>query len=135
MKLPQINTALPGPRAKKLIKLDKSFVSPSYTRVYPLVADKGDGLWVHDVDGNIFLDFTAGIATNATGHCHPQVVRAIQQQAKRLLHMSGTDFYYTPQILLAEKLAALAPGRRTKRAYFGNSGAEAVEAAFVAPTT
>jgi 4-aminobutyrate aminotransferase len=130
MKLPQIKTALPGPRAKKLIKLDKSFVSPSYTRVYPLVADKGDGLWVHDVDGNIFLDFTAGIATNATGHCHPQVVRAIQQQAKRLLHMSGTDFYYTPQILLAEKLAALAPGPRTKRAYFGNSGAEAVEAAF-----
>ena len=130
MKLPQIKTALPGPRAKELIKLDKSFVSPSYTRVYPLVADKGDGLWVHDVDGNIFLDFTAGIATNATGHCHPQVVRAIQQQAKRLLHMSGTDFYYTPQILLAEKLAALAPGRRTKRAYFGNSGAEAVEAAF-----
>ncbi len=130
MKLPQIKTPLPGPRAKELIKLDKSFVSPSYTRVYPLVADKGDGLWVHDVDGNIFLDFTAGIATNATGHCHPQVVKAIQQQAKRLLHMSGTDFYYTPQILLAEKLAALAPGRRTKRAYFGNSGAEAVEAAF-----
>jgi 4-aminobutyrate aminotransferase len=130
MKLPQIKTALPGPRAKELIKLDKSYVSPSYTRVYPLVAEKGNGLWVHDVDGNIFLDFTAGIATNATGHCHPQVVKAIQQQAKRLLHMSGTDFYYTPQILLAEKLASLAPGRGTKRAYFGNSGAEAVEAAF-----
>ena len=130
MKLPQIRTPLPGPLAKKLIALDKSFVSPSYTRIYPLVAEKGDGLWVHDVDGNIFLDFTAGIATNATGHCHPQVVRAIQQQAKRLLHMSGTDFYYTPQILLAEKLASLAPGRGTKRAYFGNSGAEAVEAAF-----
>ena len=130
MKLPQIKTALPGPRAKKLIKLDKSYVSPSYTRVYPLVAEKGNGLWIHDVDGNIFLDFTAGIATNATGHCHPQVVRAIQQQAKRLLHMSGTDFYYTPQILLAEKLASLAPGRGTKRVYFGNSGAEAVEAAF-----
>jgi len=130
MKSPQIKTALPGPRAKELIKLDKSYVSPSYTRVYPLVAEKGDGLWVHDVDGNIFLDFTAGIATNATGHCHPQVVKAIQQQAKRLLHMSGTDFYYTPQILLAEKLASLAPGRGTKRVYFGNSGAEAVEAAF-----
>ena len=130
MKSPQIKTALPGPRAKKLIKLDKSFVSPSYTRVYPLVAEKGNGIWVHDVDGNIFLDFTAGIATNATGHCHPQVVKAIQEQAKRLLHMSGTDFYYTPQIILAEKLASLAPGRTTKRAYFGNSGAEAVEAAF-----
>jgi 4-aminobutyrate aminotransferase len=130
MKLPLIETPLPGPRAKELIKLDKSYVSPSYTRVYPLVAEKGDGLWVQDVDGNTFLDFTAGIATNATGHCHPRVVKAIQQQAKRLLHMSGTDFYYTPQILLAEKLALLAPGRRTKRAYFGNSGAEAVEAAF-----
>ena len=130
MKKPQIKTSLPGPQAKKLIKLDNSFVSPSYTRVYPLVADKAKGLWLHDVDGNIFLDFTAGIAVNATGHCHPQVVKAIQTQAKRLLHMSGTDFYYTPQIMLAEKLAALAPGRGAKRVYFGNSGAEAVEAAF-----
>jgi len=130
MKRPQIKTALPGPRAKKLIKLDKLLVSPSYTRVYPLVADKGKGLWIHDVDGNIFLDFTSGIAVNATGHCHPKVVKAIQTQAGRLLHMSGTDFYYTPQILLAEKLASLAPGRGAKRVYFGNSGAEAVEAAF-----
>jgi 4-aminobutyrate aminotransferase len=130
MKSPQIRTSLPGPRAKKLIKLDKSFVSPSYTRVYPLVVDKAKGLWLHDVDGNLFLDFTSGIAVNATGHCHPQVVKAIQMQAKQLLHMSGTDFYYTPQIILAEKLAALAPGRGTKRVYFGNSGAEAVEAAF-----
>jgi len=130
MKSPQIRTALPGPRATKLIKLDKTYVSPSYTRVYPLVVDKAKGLWVHDVDGNIFLDFTAGIAVNATGHCHPQVVKAIQMQAKQLLHMSGTDFYYTPQIILAEKLAAMAPGRSTKKVYFGNSGAEAVEAAF-----
>ena len=130
MKSPQIRTSLPGPQAKKMIKLDKSFVSPSYTRVYPLVVDKAKGLWVHDVDDNIFLDFTSGIAVNATGHCHPQVVKAIQIQAKNLLHMSGTDFYYTPQIILAEKLAALAPGRGTKRVYFGNSGAEAVEAAF-----
>jgi 4-aminobutyrate aminotransferase len=130
MKSPQIRTPLPGPRAKELIKLDNSFVSPSYTRVYPLVVDKAKGLWVHDVDDNIFLDFTAGIAVNATGHCHPQVVKAIQMQAKHLLHMSGTDFYYTPQIILAEKLATLAPGRGTKRVYFGNSGAEAVEAAF-----
>jgi 4-aminobutyrate aminotransferase len=130
MKSPQIRTSLPGPQATKLIRLDKSYVSPSYTRVYPLVVDKAEGLWVHDVDGNIFLDFTAGIAVNATGHCHPQVVKAIQMQAKQLLHMSGTDFYYTPQIILAEKLASLAPGRGTKRVYFGNSGAEAVEAAF-----
>jgi len=130
MKSPQVKTSLPGPRAKKLIKLDKSFVSPSYTRVYPLVVEKAKGLWVHDVDGNVFLDFTAGIATNSTGHCHPKVVKAIKAQADRLLHMSGTDFYYTPQIILAEKLAALAPGRSAKRVYFGNSGAEAVEAAF-----
>ena len=130
MKRPQIKTSLPGPRGKKLIKLDKSYVSPSYTRAYPLVVDKAKGLWVHDVDGNLFLDFTSGIAVNATGHCHPQVVKAIQVQARQLLHMSGTDFYYTPQIILAEKLSKLAPGKGAKRAYFGNSGAEAVEAAF-----
>ena len=117
MKLPQIRTSLPGPQAKKMIKLDKSFVSPSYTRVYPLVVDKAKGLWLHDVDGNIFLDFTSGIAVNATGHCHPQVVRAIQLQAKQLLHMSGTDFYYTPQIILAEKLAAAGKNDDAKMIY------------------
>jgi 4-aminobutyrate aminotransferase len=130
MKSPRIKTKLPGPRAKKLIKLDNVYVSPSYTRVYPLVVEKADGLWIHDVDDNCFLDFTAGIAVTATGHCHPKVVKAIQTQAEKLLHMSGTDFYYTPQILLAEKLASLAPGNGGKRVYFGNSGAEAVEAAF-----
>jgi 4-aminobutyrate aminotransferase len=91
---------------------------------------KAQGVWVHDVDGNLFLDFTAGIAVCATGHCHPLVVKAIKEQAERLLHMSGTDFYYEPQIALAEKLAALAPGEGSKKIYFGNSGAEAVEAAF-----
>ena len=129
-KSPSVKTALPGPRAKALIKLDKIYVSPSYTRVYPLVAEKAEGLWVQDVDGNVFLDFTAGIAVNATGHCHPQIVKAVQDQAEKLLHMSGTDFYYKPQIMLAEKLGSLAPGKRKKRVYFGNSGAEAVEAAF-----
>ncbi len=130
MKSPLIKTDLPGPRARKLIGLDQKYVSPSYTRVYPLVVEKAEGLWVHDVDGNLFLDFTAGIAVCTTGHCHPQVIEAIKTQAGLLLHMSGTDFYYTPQILLAEKLAAIAPGSRDKRVYFGNSGAEAVEAAF-----
>lgn len=130
MKSPEIKTALPGPRARKLIKMDKRVVSPSYTRSYPLVVEKARGLWLEDVDGNRFLDFTAGIAVCATGHCHPRVVRAIKKQADLLLHMSGTDFYYTPQILLAEKLAFLAPGRGRKKVYFGNSGAEAVEAAF-----
>ncbi len=130
MRSPQINTPLPGPRAEKLIAQDSSYVSPSYTRVYPLVVEKAKGLWIEDVDGNFFLDFTAGIAVNATGHCHPQIVKAISDQAKKLLHMSGTDFYYTPQISLAEKLANLAPGESAKKVYFGNSGAEAVEAAF-----
>jgi len=130
MKSPLIKTTLPGPKAKKLIKLDKTYVSPSYTRIYPLVVKKAKGLWVHDVDGNVFLDFTAGIAVCATGHCHPKVVEAIKKQAGLLLHMSGTDFYYTAQIALAEKLASLAPGKGGNKVYFGNSGAEAVEAAF-----
>jgi len=130
MKRPQIKTALPGPLAEKLIQQDQTFVSPSYTRVYPLVVDKAKGLWLLDVDGNRFLDFTAGIAVNASGHCHPQVVQAIKDQADQLLHMSGTDFYYTPQIALAKKLALLASDRGDRKVYFGNSGAEAVEAGF-----
>jgi len=130
MRLPDIRTPLPGPKARQLIQLDGTYVSPSYTRAYPLVVDTAEGLWVRDVDGNQFLDFTAGIAVNATGHCHPRVVEAIQAQAEQLLHMSGTDFYYTAQIQLAQKLASLAPGEGTHRVYFGNSGAEAIEAAF-----
>jgi 4-aminobutyrate aminotransferase len=129
-KWPLIQTPLPGPKAIKLIKQDQTYVSPSYTRYYPLVVEKAKGLWVHDVDGNIFLDFTSGIAVCATGHCHPKVVKAIKKQADLLLHMSGTDFYYKPQIILAKKLANLMPGKGAKKVYFGNSGAEAVEAAF-----
>jgi len=129
-KWPLIHTPLPGPKARKLINQDRTYVSPSYTRYYPLVVEKAKGLWVHDVDGNIFLDFTAGIAVCATGHCHPRVIKAIKKQADLLLHMSGTDFYYRPQIILAKKLANLMPGKGAKKVYFGNSGAEAVEAAF-----
>ena len=129
-KWPLIHTPLPGPKARKLINQDRTYVSPSYTRYYPLVVEKAKGLWVHDVDGNIFLDFTAGIAVCATGHCHPRVIKAIKKQADLLLHMSGTDFYYRPQIVLAKKLAHVAPGKGAKKVYFGNSGAEAVEAAF-----
>jgi 4-aminobutyrate aminotransferase len=125
MKFPDIKTTLPGPNAAALIGVDRDHVSP-----YPLVAEKAKGLWIHDPDGNMFLDFTAGIAVCATGHCHPHVVNAIKQQANKLLHMSGTDFYYTSQITLAEKLARLAPGGGSNKVYFGNSGAEAVEAAF-----
>ena len=130
MRYPQIKTPLPGPLATERIQTDKRYVSPSYTRIYPLVAERAQGLWVEDVDGNLFLDFTAGIATCSTGHCHPRVVAAIKEQADRLLHMSGTDFYYTPQIVLAQKLSSLVPGEGDKKVFFGNSGAEAVEAAF-----
>lgn len=130
MKKPKINTPLPGPKAAAFINLDRNHVSPSYTRTYPLVAEKAKGLWIHDPDGNIFLDFTSGIAVCATGHCHPRIVKAIKDQADRLLHMSGTDFYYTPQIALAAKLAKMVPGNGNNKVYFGNSGAEAVEAAF-----
>jgi 4-aminobutyrate aminotransferase len=127
--LPSLVTALPGPRAKALIERDQAVLSPSYTRCYPLVIRRGEGAIVEDVDGNRFLDFNAGIAVVATGHAHPRVVSAIQQQASQFLHMSGTDFYYEGMVQLAEQLAALAPGASSKRVYFGNSGAEAVEAA------
>jgi 4-aminobutyrate aminotransferase len=129
IKLPHLVTALPGPKAKQIVKRDTEFVSPSYTRDYPLVAKTGHGAMIEDVDGNTFLDFAAGIAVVATGHCHSEVVAAIQKQASELIHMSGTDFYYPNMVELAEKLASIAPGKEPKRVYFGNSGAEAVEAA------
>src|SRR5881394_1701453 len=127
--LPHITAPLPGPRAAALIARDTQVMSPSYTRGYPLVADHGEGAIVIDVDGNRFLDFNAGIAVVATGHCHPRVVKAIQDQAARLIHMSGTDFYYENMVALAEKLASIAPGDAARRVYFGNSGTEAMEAA------
>jgi 4-aminobutyrate aminotransferase len=128
-KLPHLVTELPGPKAKQLVERDTAVVSPSYTRDYPLVAKIGRGAMIEDVDGNTFLDFAAGIAVCATGHCHPDVVAAIQKQASELIHMSGTDFYYPNLVELAEKLASIAPGKTPKRVYFGNSGAEAIEAA------
>jgi 4-aminobutyrate aminotransferase len=128
-KLPHLVTPLPGPKAKEIVERDRRVISPSYTRDYPLVAKVGRGAIVEDVDGNSFLDFAAGIAVVATGHCHPQVVSAIQRQAADLIHMSGTDFYYPGMVELAEKLAAIAPGKSPKRVYFGNSGTEAIEAA------
>ena len=130
MRTPLVKTGLPGPKASEFIRKDSEFVSPSYTRVYPLVAEEAKGLWVRDVDGNTFLDFTAGIAVNATGHCHPDVVAAIKEQAEKLIHMSGTDFYYPSQILLAEKLAGIANVGGAPRVFYSNSGAEAIEASF-----
>lgn len=128
--VPKIVTSLPGPRAARLIESDEAVLSPSYTRVYPLAVERGLGPVIEDVDGNVFLDFTAGIAVCSTGHCHPQVVEAIQKQASELLHMSGTDFYYPAQRDLATKLTRIAPGPQRKRVFFTNSGAESVEAAF-----
>ena len=127
MDLPNLKGPVPGPRARAVIERDTRYVSPSYTRGYPLVVDRGEGAMVQDVDGNRFLDFNAGIAVVATGHCHPCVVKAIQQQAARLIHMSGTDFYYEGMVALAEKLSQIAPGVVERRVSFGNSGAEAIE--------
>src|SRR5260221_8835268 len=127
--VPDVRTELPGPNGRALLERDKHFVSPSYTRVYPLFVARGSGCVIEDVDGNLFLDFTAGIAVTASGHCHPHVVAAIKDQADKLLHMSGTDFYYEPEIALAEKLTSLTPGKSPKRVFFTNSGAEALEAA------
>jgi 4-aminobutyrate aminotransferase len=126
---PNIKTALPGPNAQKILKLDEQWISPSYTRSYPMVAKRGRGVVVEDVDGNEFLDFSAGIAVTSTGHCHPEVVAAIQKQAGELIHMSGTDFYYENMIELAQRLSKVAPMKGPHKFYYGNSGAEAVEAA------
>jgi 4-aminobutyrate aminotransferase len=111
------------------VERDAKVVSPSYTRTYPLVVKHASGLHVEDVDGHVYLDFTSGLGTSLLGHCHPDVVQAITDQANALVHMSGTDFYYPSQIRLAEELAKRCPGDEPKQIFFSNSGAEAVEAA------
>ena len=126
---PKLKTALPGPNARRILEGDEKYISPSYTRSYPLVAKRGRGIVVEDVDGNEFFDFSAGIAVVATGHCHPEVVSAIQKQAGELIHMSGTDFYYEAMVTLAERLSKIAPMPGPHKIYYGNSGAEAVEGA------
>ena len=126
---PKLITALPGPRGRKIVAYDESLMSPSYTRGYPLVVKRGYGCRIEDVDGNEFLDFTAGIAVNSTGHSHPEVVKAIQEQAAQFIHMSGTDFYYDLMPRLAARLSAVAPMPGPHRFYYGNSGAEAIECA------
>ena len=126
---PKLKTAIPGPNALRVLAGDEKYVSPSYTRSYPMVAKRGRGIVVEDVDGNEFFDFSAGIAVTATGHCHPEVVAAIQKQAGELIHMSGTDFYYESLVTLAEQLSKIAPMPGPHKFYYGNSGAEAVECA------
>jgi len=126
---PKLKTALPGPNAKRVLAGDEKCISPSYTRSYPLVAKEGRGIVITDVDGNEFFDFSAGIAVTSTGHCHPDVVAAIQKQAGELIHMSGTDFYYESMVTLAERLSRITPMPGPHRIYYGNSGTEAIECA------
>lgn len=127
---PVLRTELPGPLARALIERSNAAVSPSYTRDHPLVAERALGVWITDPDGNEFLDMSAGIAVTSTGHCHPRVVAAITEQAGKLIHMSGTDFFYPVQGRLADRLVQMQPVRGDKcRVYFGNSGTEANEAA------
>jgi len=126
---PEIKTALPGPKAAAIIARDARRISTSYTRDYPFVMAKGDGAVVEDVDGNVFLDCAAGIAVTSTGHAHPNVVKAIVDQAHKYLHMSGTDFYYELQVQLGEVMAGIVPIDGEVRSFFGNSGTEANEAA------
>jgi 4-aminobutyrate aminotransferase len=129
MNAPDIKTTLPGPKARALIDRDRKFVSPSYTRDYPFVIARGEGAVLEDVDGNRFLDCAAGIAVNSTGVSHPDVVAAIVDQAQKFIHMSGTDFYYEPQVRLAEELSAIVPIDGEVRTFFANSGTETTEAA------
>jgi len=126
---PWVETSLPGPNAKALIERDHRHSSPSYTRDYPLVVRRATGSVIEDVDGNRFLDFAAGLEACATGHCHPKVTAAIEAQARALIHICGSDFYYPPMIELMERLAAIVPGDRPQRVLLTNSGTEAVEAA------
>ncbi len=126
---PKLVCPVPGPKACAAVAADERLISPSYTRSYPLVAKRGRGVRVEDVDGNEFLDFAAGIAVVSTGHCHPEVVAAIQKQAAELIHISGTDFYDEHLTDLAERLSAVAPMHGPHRFFYGNSGAEAIECA------
>ena len=126
---PKIVVTPPGPKARELVKKDEQFVSPSYVRFYPLVVESARGCIVKDVDGNEYIDFNSGLVCLNVGHNHPEVIAAIKNQCDRFLHYSNTDFYYREVVDLAEKLTEITPGRYAKKVYFGNSGAEAIEAA------
>jgi 4-aminobutyrate aminotransferase len=129
-KRPEIKTPLPGPKGQEIIAADAQFVTPSYPRPsFKLVAERAQGVWVEDVDGNIFLDCNAGVAVCSTGHCHTEVVRAIQRQAEQLIHMCGTDYYYRHMPQLAQKLDEIVPIPQPTKTHFANSGTEAVETA------
>jgi len=127
---PVIKTELPGPKARQVVEADKRYVTPSYPRPdYKLVAERGYGVWIEDVDGNVFLDCNAGVAVCSTGHCHPEIVKAISEQASKLIHMCGTDFYYSLMPELGKRLEEICPIEGETRTHFANSGAEAIETA------
>lgn len=132
VKLPEIKTALPGPKAAEFLARDKKYISPSYTRSYPLIMKRGFGAMIEDVDGNVFLDFNAGVAVSALGHGNEEIAKVIAEQARLFTHISGTDYYYPHQTALAEKLNQVTPGDFLKRVHYGNSGAEAIEGALKA---
>lgn len=130
IKRPQIKTELPGPNGREIIAADEKYVTPSYPRPdYKLVAEKGRGVWLQDADGNVFLDCNAGVAVCSTGHCHPEIVEAISEQTKTLMHMCGTDFYYRHMPDLGKALNEIVPIEGDTKTHFANSGAEAVETA------
>ncbi|MGY0288089.1 MAG: acetyl ornithine aminotransferase family protein [Thermoproteota archaeon] len=126
--VPKIVVTPPGPNARRLLRRDEKVISPSYVRFYPLVVDRAEGSLIYDVDGNIYIDLNAGICVMNVGHGHPKVIEAAKKQMEKLVHYSNTDFYYEPSISLAEKLVKIAPGNSSKKVYYGNSGAEAIEA-------
>jgi 4-aminobutyrate aminotransferase len=126
---PSIVTVPPGPKARAIIDRDSAVTSPSYIKEYPLVVDRGEGVWVMDVDGNRYLDFMAGIAVASTGYSHPKVVKAIQDAAEKFLHICGTDFYYESMVTLCERLATSVPKMGKSKVFLTNSGTEAVEGA------
>lgn len=127
---PVIKTQLPGPKALEIINADAQYVTPSYPRPdYKLVAERGYGVWIEDPDGNIFLDCNAGVAVCSTGHCHPEIVKAISDQAAELIHLCGTDYYYRHMPALGKKLDEIVPIEGPTKSHFANSGAEAIETA------
>jgi 4-aminobutyrate aminotransferase len=127
---PVIKTELPGPKSREIIAADAEYVTPSYPRPdYKLVVERAGGVWVEDLDGNIFLDCNAGVAVCSTGHCHPEIVAAITKQVNEFIHFCGTDFYYRHMPELGKKLNEICPIDGPTKTHFANSGAEAVETA------
>jgi 4-aminobutyrate aminotransferase len=123
-----LKTAIPGPKAQAVIARDRAILMTT-TKTAPIVAESGSGVWITDVDGNRLLDFASGVAVNAVGYAHPEVVRAVREQVGRLSHFAGTDYYYENQVRLAERIARIVPGTFEKKVFFTNSGAESAEAA------